>query len=102
MSKPINIDKTLKKIAKKYKTQPLDWDESSESFVESVCHFFKLNDRVTDRQIGALVKITKNILQHGKQAAYVAKPEPDGKGFLGLNCKTGEVNWYSWQEFEHG
>ena len=101
MSKPINIDKTLKKIEKKYRTIiSLQWDERSESFVESVCNFFKLNDRITDRQLGALVKISKEIQLLGKQALPKVRAEPDRPGFLGLNCKTGEVIWHSWQVFE--
>ena len=102
MKNIINIDGTLEQIAKKYRTNKLYWDERSESFVESVCTFFVTNDRITDRQIAALVKISREIRTAGKKKLPQVRTEPDGPGFMGLNCKTGEVNWYSWQEFERG
>lgn len=101
MSSPIDLDKALKKIERKYQTRrTLLWDERSEDFVESVCQYFKLNDRISDRQLAALVKITKEIELSGKKALYKGRPEQDKPGFLGLNCKTGEVIWHSWQVFE--
>jgi len=100
MPSPIDIDNTLVKIARKYSVHPpFLWDERNEQFVESICSYFRQNNRVSEKQLAALQKISKNIMQNGRQELPKPRAEPDRPGFLGLNCKTGEVNWYSWQEF---
>jgi len=95
-----NIDKTLKKIAKRYNVKKLLWDEMSETFVESICNYFEEHDGVSDRQLAVLVKISERIKLNGKRTKPIPKVEPEHSGYLGINCRTGEVNWYSWQEFE--
>jgi len=97
-----NIEKTLKNIAKRYKTIPLRYDELSESFVKSICDYYEKNDRISEKQLLALNKITKRINFNGERQLPTAKVEPEHPGYLGLNCRTGEVNWYSWQEFDNG
>ena len=83
-----------------YSTMYLRYDETSESFVRSVCGQFKSKGSISKAQVNALIKITKKIDKFGPMELPVAVREIDKPGFLNLNCKTGEVNWYSWQEFE--
>lgn len=91
---------TLKLISKKYKLPDLLYDDLSKTFVESVCSHFSKNSKLSNKQVNALVKISNRINEYGFKALPVATLEPEQSGFLGLNCKTGEVNWYSWQIFE--
>jgi len=97
-----DIEKTLKDIAKRYTTEPLHYDELSESFVKSICDYYEKNDRISEKQLLALTKISNRIKANGERKLPEVKAEPEHPGYLGLNCRTGEVNWYSWQEFDNG
>lgn len=93
----VNIDKILEQIGTKYKTGILLWDEFSEPFAESVCKYFKENGRISDKQLAALEKNARRIQEFGKKRMPKPAVEPERPGFLGVNCKTGEVYWHSWQ-----
>lgn len=87
----------LQDIAKQYKLSPILYDETTDYFVSSICNQYINKGLLSARQIAALVKITSNIKEYGAKPLPKAVPEPQGKGYLGINCKTGEAYWHSWK-----
>jgi len=97
---PKKIRDTLKAIQKKYGTTELLYDGSSINFVVSVCSYFVKNGKISDKQRKALEGVAIAIHKNGPKDKPIPKQEPDKPGFLGINCRTGKVNWHSWQIFE--
>jgi len=96
----LDLDKVLQQIRLKYNIEELLCDGMSKDFVTSVCSYFVKNGQISARQLNALLKITDRINEHGAEDKPVAKIEPEKPGFLGLNCRTGEAVWNTWQIFE--
>lgn len=95
-----DFTEVLKDIAKQYKTIQLLYDARTYDLVESICNQYITKGHISAKQIHALVKISERITLVGRLDVPIAAIEPLQEGFLGINCKTGEAYWHSWQYFE--
>ena len=94
------IAEALSAIQDHYHTDELLYDGMSYDIVCSICTQYLKNGKVSEKQVNALQAVIIGIHKHGYRDKPTPKSEPDGVGFLGLNCRTGEVNWHTWQIFE--